>query len=394
MPENWAYYNDNDSYVCEWTRNLIKAGLIMDGVVDERPIEEVQPDDLKEFVRCHFFCGIATWDYALSLAGWNDNRGVTFTGSCPCQPFSAAGRKGGLGDERHLWPHWARLISECKPDVIFGEQVASADGLAWLDFVCADLETAGYSVGAVDTCAAGFGAPHIRQRLYFVAESECRRREGTNISIRSARQEQAALEQRGNGDGELADSTRNARVRPERRDNAWNNTRGGGTTGELADSDGRNSSAEGLQRSGEHGQQQKDDGAHPGILADSPSARPGGSGRGSEAARRIPIEPEQFRVAGDVGDTDNTRSQGHGRSIAEHGPQGRQAAERHQPTAGFWHDAHWLRCIDGKARATQPGIFPLVNGYPNRVGILRAAGNAIVPQQAAEFIKAYMECRP
>jgi DNA (cytosine-5)-methyltransferase 1 len=54
---------------------------------------------------------------------------------------------------------------------VFGEQVASKDGLAWLDTVYADLEGEGYAVGAVDLCSAGFGAPHIRQRLYFVADS-------------------------------------------------------------------------------------------------------------------------------------------------------------------------------------------------------------------------------
>ena len=166
-----CYYNEIDPYAAQWLRNLIAAGHIAHGEVDERSIVDVRADDLRGFDQCHFFAGIGVWSYALRQAGWSDDRHV-WTGSCPCQPFSVAGRKGGLGDERHLWPHWSRLIGECRPDVIFGEQVASGDGLAWLDFVCADLETAGYAVGAVDTCAAGFGAPHIRQRLFFVADSE------------------------------------------------------------------------------------------------------------------------------------------------------------------------------------------------------------------------------
>src|SRR5208282_2770454 len=85
--------------------------------------------------------------------------------------FSASGKRGGFSDRRHLWPSWFRLIREYRPDTIFGEQVASKDGLAWLDVVSADLEGAGYAIGAADLCAAGVGAPHIRQRLYFVAES-------------------------------------------------------------------------------------------------------------------------------------------------------------------------------------------------------------------------------
>lgn len=59
------------------------------------------------------------------------------------------------------------LIRACRPVTVMGEQVASKDGLAWLDIVHADLEGQGYTFGALDLCSAGFGAPHIRQRLWF-----------------------------------------------------------------------------------------------------------------------------------------------------------------------------------------------------------------------------------
>jgi DNA (cytosine-5)-methyltransferase 1 len=150
---------------------LIRAGHVAPGEVDERSISDVRPDDLAGFAQCHFFAGISVWSYALRLAGWSDDRRV-FTGSCPCQPFSGAGGRAGFADERHLWPHWFQLIAQCRPDVIFGEQVASKDGLGWLDVVLADLEAADYAVGAVDLCAAGVGAPHIRQRLWFVADAQ------------------------------------------------------------------------------------------------------------------------------------------------------------------------------------------------------------------------------
>lgn len=164
-----AYYNEIDANAAAWLRELIKQGLIADGVVDERSIEEIKADDLKDFEQCHFFAGIGGWSYALRNAGWADATRV-WTGSCPCQSFSASGKRQGFDDKRHLWPAWFRLIAECRPDVIFGEQVASKDGLAWFDVVSTDLENAGYTVGAADLCAAGFGAPHIRQRLYFVGE--------------------------------------------------------------------------------------------------------------------------------------------------------------------------------------------------------------------------------
>ncbi len=164
-----AYYNEFEPYAADWLRNLIKKGLIADGEVDERSIVDVEPAELREFTQCHFFAGIGVWSYALRLAGWPDDRPV-WTGSCPCQPFSAAGKGKGFEDERHLWPVFHRLISECRPSVVFGEQVASKDGLAWLDTVFTDLEGSGYAAGAVDMCAAGIGAPHIRQRLWFVGE--------------------------------------------------------------------------------------------------------------------------------------------------------------------------------------------------------------------------------
>lgn len=170
----YAYYNDNDEFVCEWTRNLIKAKLIPNGAIDNRPIQDIQPDDLKDFTQVHLFSGIAGWAYALQLAGWPRNIPV-WTGSCPCQPFSSAGREKGRSDDRHLWPEMLRLISECRPPVIFGEQVAGKLGREWLSGVRADLEGTGYAVGATDLPAASVGAPHIRQRHWWVAHTECHR---------------------------------------------------------------------------------------------------------------------------------------------------------------------------------------------------------------------------
>jgi DNA (cytosine-5)-methyltransferase 1 len=165
-----AYYNEIDPYAADWLRNLIKSGHIADGVVDERSISDVRPNELQEFTQCHFFAGIGIWSHALRSAGWADDRPV-WTGSCPCQPFSQSGTRKGVLDERHLWPHWHHLIAECRPSTIFGEQVASKDGLGWLDLVQADMEGEDYAFGAFDMCSAGFGAPHIRQRLWFVADS-------------------------------------------------------------------------------------------------------------------------------------------------------------------------------------------------------------------------------
>jgi len=163
-----AIYNEIEPYAAAWLGNLSDAGHIARGVVDVRSIRDLRADDVVGATQFHTFAGLGAWSYALRLAGWPDDRPV-WTGSCPCQPFSVAGKGGGTADERHLWPEWFRLIRECRPPIVFGEQVASGAGLAWLDVVRADLEAEGYAVGAADLCAAGVGAPHIRQRLFFGA---------------------------------------------------------------------------------------------------------------------------------------------------------------------------------------------------------------------------------
>lgn len=164
-----AWYNENDKNAAAWLRELIARGLIAPGVVDERSIADVRADDLKGFTQCHFFAGIGGWSYALRLALWPDDRPV-WTGSCPCQPFSAAGKRKGFNDDRHLWPIFQSLIEKCRPATIFGEQVAAASD--WLRLVRGDLEALGYAVGAMPVEAASAGADHLRDRFWFVAVAD------------------------------------------------------------------------------------------------------------------------------------------------------------------------------------------------------------------------------
>jgi DNA (cytosine-5)-methyltransferase 1 len=252
-----AYYNDNDPKAAAWLRELIKEGLIADGEVDERSVLDVRPSDLAGYAQCHFFAGIGGWSHALRLAGWPEDRPV-WTGSCPCQPFSVAGKGRGESDERHLWPEFRRLIGECSPPVVFGEQVASKAGRGWLSRVRADLETLGYGVGAADLCAAGVNAPHIRQRLYWVADSGGRRCEQRDEGERTVQQPDTD----GNDGG--MDYAAGARHESERGGEPGESERReclprlGCQDGWLALSDGRDASAERIQRSGEHGQQPED----------------------------------------------------------------------------------------------------------------------------------------
>lgn len=254
------YYNEFDQFAAAWLRNLIADGLIPQGDVDDRDIRDVDPKDLKGYTQCHFFTGIAGWSLALQLAGWPEERPV-WTGSPPCQPFSAIGNQLGTEDERHLWPTFFNLVSECRPPVLFGEQVASAIGHGWLDDLCADLEAEGYAAGAVVLPACSVGALHKRDRIFFVGDAQ----------------------------------------RPR------------------------------LERHQGH----------------------------------------EYR--GDQPGWVKAKSCG---SIAEAGLQS-------------------VTCLDGKRRLipVEPEIQPLSNGVSNHMDLIRGAGNAIVPQVAAEVIKAYMAIR-
>ena len=418
MRKGGAYYNEIEPFAAEWLRNLIKAGEIAPGDVDERDIRDVTPAELMGYGQCHFFAGIGGWSRALRLAGWPDDRPV-WTGSCPCQSFSAAGRGLGFADERHLWPSWFHLIRECRPATIFGEQVASKLALSWLDLVSDYLEGEGYAVGSADLCAASVGAFHIRQRLWIVAVD--------NALRGRYREQEGAIFSRGIGSqlpsvpGHVEES--------EYRGQPWRNTdrtRAGtvmppsNPAVPLADPHrpgcfGRPQDAgqETGCGTGEPGDCEVDLLGHagdPGLPPCEPKDLRG-TGRGEEGGaveqsggasgeladgHKCPDlgglpRPEFGAVPakdGGVRPVANTTVIRSGAGLCDPGPGEKRGNESPDHGGNFWHPCEWLPCRDGKYRPTKPGLQPLAHGVSGRVGKLRAAGNSIVPEVGAEFIKA------
>lgn len=336
-----AYYNEIDPFCAAWLRNLMKTGLIADGDVDERSVKEVKPDDVRDYTQVHLFAGLGGWSAALRLAAWPDDRPI-YTGSCPCQPFSVAGRRRGTLDERHLWPDFHRLVAAARPPVVMGEQVSGAPGYAWFDGVAADLEGEGYTVGAVDIPACAVGAPHRRNRIYWVAVER----------VEDALSTVGRTAETSTGDDAA------------RQEAGWDAKR-------VADTH----AASEQELSWRASQEQ------PGFRAIMHAA------------------PWDAKRVGDAGD-EGPRG---GRPLAEAPSQADSKREGSVcgPAAcsgGFFRDDSFRDSWElvgpdpqGKFRRVKPGVRLLAARLPGDVAKLRALGNAIVPQVAAEVIRAYME---
>ena len=437
------YYNEFDPNAAAWLRELIAAGLIPAGDVDERSICDVSADDVRGYVSCHWFAGIGGWAYAARLAGWPDDKPI-WSASAPCQPFSCAGVGKGTDDERHLWPELMRLIEACRPPVVFGEQVASADVIGsqleaafvaavqrgdyaaanraanrlvkspslgfkpvWVDGIQNDLERIGYTCGTPVLAASSVGAPHKRQRLYWLAESSSTR---TGRNARATLSEEASLQGPGDSNGVISS---NEPISCGANDTVANTKRDAG----RSDEPGRR--PEGREADGRYCED-----ACP--MANSQS---GGLGIDGSAPRQSG-HADQCGEAHALGNSIKPGLEGHSesddkqRNWESSKSAGRTSEDRR---SGPWDNFRVIQTRDGKFRrisdATQPvfqymvdglssklgdmrnlGLseneveeikqamsgFPLAGKIPGRVMLLKGAGNAIVPELAAEFIRAYM----
>lgn len=327
-----VYYNEIDANCLRHIEALIAEGAIPDGDIDSRDIRDVAPRDLAGYDQCHFFAGVAGWANALRLAEWPADRPI-WTGSCPCQPWSACGHGRGVEDARHVWPAFRWLIARCRPAFVVGEQVAS--GLAvreWMPGVYTDLEALGYRVPrdragdyeVYSLPACSIGAPHIRQRLWWLAD-----RCGPGLQGRPRHE---------HGEGR-ADAVGSVAARGA---SHWTGT----VLWPCRDGVSRRVPARRVDEPDPGGPQHES----PRYCAEEPLAESSG--------------PDVERSGG------AGVNAGHGRV-----------------------DAESAVCVlaDGLWAGVDARLFPLAPVQPGRPGALMGAGNAIVPEVAAVFLRAYLE---
>jgi DNA (cytosine-5)-methyltransferase 1 len=409
------FYNDIDPQSCAWMRQLVADKLIPAGDVVCKSITDLTPDELKSYTQVHLFGGIAGWPAALDLAGWSTDMPV-WTISCPCPPFSCAGKKKAcpqcegkpiphpyktgifaciecghewLADGRHLWPEALRLIRECRPSVCIGEQVAGADGLIWLSGVRATMEALGYAFGSADLCAASVSAPHRRQRIFWVAILADSEGGGQRV-VRGA--EAGNSGGHTDGDGELGDA-------------GFMRCYAGKFRDERGQEGARSKPRPVVDRSGQpdlmaHGEQPGLEG-HAGHGADR-----------SEPGRQRTVADGSVAEGGGDGGVDNTSIARRDRSECNTEGQARDEARLRVSDIGRqWSDYEIIHFRDGTKRRIERGTPALAPGLSK--GVVRGGdqsipinpqataearrmrlsgyGNAIVVPLAAEFIKAFAE---
>ena len=320
------------------------------------------------------------------------------TGGFPCQPYSLAGKRKGKEDERHLWPEMLRVIRECTPRWVVGENVRGLVG--WngglvFEEVCADLETCGYSVQPFILPAAGVGAPHRRDRVWFVAYANHEGRGDGHGQVQRAdgevRQRNDRSEPCDAGDGVVANASSQLLKRDEsaERRSAWE---------QAIQQENRKSDSEQSRTMGKNGNASDTDGLRLQHTQES-----GSVGQSKGEARRCATKSAQtdggIRNASDTDDQERQRRSGTGEQERQKGEQGRDGVQR--TTARLGKERNSTGTTSWARFPTVPPVCGGDDGLPKELdGItfskwrresIKAYGNAIVPQVALQIFKAINE---
>ena len=353
-------------------------------------------------------------------------------GGFPCQPFSHAGKQRAQDDPRHLWPEMFRLIRECRPTWVIGENVAGIIKLG-LDEVLSDLESEGYATRTFNIPACAVGAPHIRQRLWIIAhadspgEPDGDTRQGQlgfgwsetsshgsdadeSGSHRAAEHQQdpkhgqtqlrdkqvgefgqmgkdvadaknngvgwrQQQSQSGEGTGDVADADSERRHGGAEEHGSHGREFVAGSGRDVADADRSGQSASAGRGQDNRNEARDDFGRRGEDVADASSGRQRRSGKGQmEQSGRA----ETKRTSETLADTDETgcEQQRRSKSAQEEQPSLEHGGSLSDAASGNRPEVWWK---------VEPPVGRVVDGLPNRVPQLRALGNSIIPQIAQEI---------
>jgi DNA (cytosine-5)-methyltransferase 1 len=301
-------------------------------------------------------------------------------GGFPCQPYSQAGLQKGKADPRHLWPEMFRLIRECRPSWVIGENVIGITKLG-LDEVLNDLENEGYATRTFNIPACATGAPHLRQRLWIIAHSESESKPKGQLDLLDPTPTRHMGDTKHNGS--LTSPTPGTVLRQSEeqkgKEEIGESTRASGASRNVADS-----SSVRLQ---EHGHSQTKDAVERSKnVADPKGERHGGGSseeRGVSKRKLFEEKQEGPEVGGQVkgrskpcGNVADPKSVERKRSVTK-----RSGSRRSEETIRSY------RSIRSEENywSVEPNVGRLVNGLPNRVPQLRALGNSVIPQIIEEI---------
>lgn len=271
------------------------------------------------------------------------------TGGPPCQPASRAGKQGGQGDDRWLWPEALRVLDEARPDCVVFENPSGILDVG-IDGILSAMGRSGYEVQCFDIPACAVDSPQLRHRIWivgFLADADERRKRN---------------ELRKSTSGQLAQRNTSASDIDKLADTPRDSERG---IRETAGTDG--------ERAGESGQPDSRDMAESQSNGCRETERrtPGITGHNSEPVAGLVADPECKRRK-------------------------RRGAESREAESGWtcdsvagcsaWENAIWVPCADGKLRRAPDDSFDLVDGLHR--SLLGALGNSICPQVATKILYA------
>ena len=269
------------------------------------------------------------------------------TGGYPCQPFSVAGLKKGEEDPRHLWPEYFRLIKECRPTWVIGENVPGHIKLG-LDTVIKDLESEDYSVRPFSISAASVGANHQRERIWIVAYSE------RNYNFNE--------EQRVNGEEK--------KISREHREDNSTTGQSSRTSTARTQSDSHVVNSDSI-RSLQHTETTKETsrrGTETSSMSTSDVANTN-EWKNNTRNESKPREEEQFKFSpnssSERGVVANTNGEGSQRYGSEY--ELRKSKEERKTSWSRWWDI-------------EPNVGRVAHGIPKRVDRLKGLGNSLIPQ--------------